>query len=114
MSDKRTLIEDGTELKGTLTSNCPIVVMGRVEGELTGPSVEVTETGVLADCQIAGAGSVTVHGHFFERESPGIVGPREVIVSSKGALVASVEQIAEQTRFAFERGSRLRLKIIRK
>ena len=28
MSDtKRTLIEDGTELKGTLTSNCPIVVM---------------------------------------------------------------------------------------
>jgi len=49
MSDtKRTLIEDGTELKGTLTSSCPIVVMGRVEGDLTGPSVEVTETGVLS------------------------------------------------------------------
>jgi len=49
MSDqKRTLIEDGTELKGTLTSTCPIVVMGRVEGDLTGPSVEVTETGVLS------------------------------------------------------------------
>ena len=49
MSDtKRTLIEDGTELKGTLTSNCPIVVMGRVEGELSGPSVEVTETGILS------------------------------------------------------------------
>lgn len=45
---KRTLIEDGTELKGTLTSNCPIVVMGRVEGDLTGPSVEVTETGILS------------------------------------------------------------------
>ena len=44
---RETLIEEGTELKGTLTSNCPIVVMGRVEGELTGPSVEVTETGVL-------------------------------------------------------------------
>jgi cytoskeletal protein CcmA (bactofilin family) len=49
MSDtKRTLIEDGTELKGTLTSSCPIVVMGKVEGDLTGPSVEVTETGVLS------------------------------------------------------------------
>jgi cytoskeletal protein CcmA (bactofilin family) len=49
MSDtKRTLIEEGTELKGTLTSSCPIVVMGRVEGDLTGPSVEVTETGVLS------------------------------------------------------------------
>ena len=50
MSDvkKRTLIEDGTEFKGTLTSTCPIVVQGRVEGDLTGPSVEVTETGVLS------------------------------------------------------------------
>jgi cytoskeletal protein CcmA (bactofilin family) len=44
---KRTLIEDGTELKGTLTSTCPIVVMGRVDGEMTGPSVEVTESGTL-------------------------------------------------------------------
>ena len=45
---KRTLIEDGTELKGTLTSSCPIVVMGRVDGEMTGPSVEVTESGVVS------------------------------------------------------------------
>jgi len=44
---KKTLIEDGTELKGTLTSTCPIVVMGRVDGEMTGPSVEVTESGIL-------------------------------------------------------------------
>src|SRR5215831_5159176 len=50
MSDttKKTLIEDGTELKGTLTSTCPIVVMGRVDGEMTGPSVEVTESGVFS------------------------------------------------------------------
>jgi cytoskeletal protein CcmA (bactofilin family) len=44
---KKTLIEEGTEFKGTLTSSCAIVVMGRVEGEMTGPSVEVTESGVL-------------------------------------------------------------------
>jgi cytoskeletal protein CcmA (bactofilin family) len=44
---KKTLIEEGTEFKGTLTSSCPIVVMGRVEGEMTGPSVEVTESGIL-------------------------------------------------------------------
>jgi cytoskeletal protein CcmA (bactofilin family) len=49
MSDgKKTLIEEGTELKGTLTSTCPIVVQGKVEGDMTGPSVEVTETGVLS------------------------------------------------------------------
>jgi cytoskeletal protein CcmA (bactofilin family) len=45
---KKTLIEEGTELKGTLTSTCPIVVQGRVEGELSGPSVEVADTGVLS------------------------------------------------------------------
>jgi cytoskeletal protein CcmA (bactofilin family) len=45
---KKTLIEEGTEFKGTLTSTCAVVVMGRVEGELKGPSVEVTETGVLS------------------------------------------------------------------
>jgi cytoskeletal protein CcmA (bactofilin family) len=44
---KKTLIEEGTELKGTINSSCPIVVMGRVEGEMIGPSVEVTESGVL-------------------------------------------------------------------
>ena len=45
---KKTLIEEGTEFKGMLTSSCPIVVMGRVEGDMKGPSVEVTETGVLS------------------------------------------------------------------
>src|ERR1700759_1793658 len=45
---KKTLIEEGTELKGTLTSTCPIVGKGRVEGELTGPAVEVADRGVLS------------------------------------------------------------------
>ena len=45
---KKTLVEEGTEFKGTLTSTCAVVVMGRIEGELRGPSVEVTETGVLS------------------------------------------------------------------
>jgi hypothetical protein len=78
-----------------------------------GTQLVVGEAGVLADCKIAGDGLVTVHGHFFERESPGIVGAREVMVSASGALVASVKQHADLTRFAFERGSRLRVKIIK-
>jgi cytoskeletal protein CcmA (bactofilin family) len=45
---KRTLIEEGTELKGTLTSTCPVVVLGRLEGQMTGPSVDVAESGVLS------------------------------------------------------------------
>jgi cytoskeletal protein CcmA (bactofilin family) len=45
---KKTIVDQGTTFKGSMTSSCPIVVMGRIEGEVTGPAVEVTETGALA------------------------------------------------------------------
>jgi uncharacterized protein YjbI with pentapeptide repeats len=90
----------------SLFENCAINV-----GD--GTELVIGEAGVLADCTISGAGAITVHGQFFERESPGIVGPRELVVSSGGAVVASVRQNPELTRFAFERGSRLRVKIVR-
>ena len=45
---KRTLVEEGTEFKGSLKSSCPIVVMGRIEGEIAGPSIEITPSGVVA------------------------------------------------------------------
>jgi cytoskeletal protein CcmA (bactofilin family) len=51
---KHTLVEEGTEFKGTLSSKCPIVVMGRVEGDVTGPFIHVTASGVVA-------GNVKVH-----------------------------------------------------
>jgi hypothetical protein len=89
----------------SLFENCTITL-----GE--GTHLVVGDRGVLADCNIAGAGSITVNGQFFERKSPGIVGPRELVVSQGGALVASVEQVPTVTRFRFERGSRLRVKIV--
>ena len=48
VTGKHTLVEEGTELKGTMTSNCPIVVMGKVEGDIAGPIIHVTPTGVVA------------------------------------------------------------------
>jgi cytoskeletal protein CcmA (bactofilin family) len=45
---KHTLVEDGTEFKGTMSSSCPIVVMGKVEGDVTGPVIHVTPSGVVA------------------------------------------------------------------
>jgi cytoskeletal protein CcmA (bactofilin family) len=45
---KHTLVEEGTEFKGTMSSKCPIVVMGKVEGEVTGPEIHVTASGVMA------------------------------------------------------------------
>jgi hypothetical protein len=67
---------------------------------------------VLAGCQIRGAGKITINGAFFEKESPGIVGATDVIVSAEGSLVGAVEQPSEElTRFAFEPGCKLRMKI---
>ena len=45
--DKHTLIEQGTEFKGTMKSTCPVVVNGRVEGELSAPELDVTATGTV-------------------------------------------------------------------
>jgi cytoskeletal protein CcmA (bactofilin family) len=45
---KHTLVEEGTEFKGTMSSKCPIVVMGKVEGEIAGPEIHVSATGIMA------------------------------------------------------------------
>jgi len=45
--DKQTLVEDGTELKGSLTSSCPVVVKGRIEGEIQAPSLNVSMSGAV-------------------------------------------------------------------
>jgi len=60
-----------------------------------------------------GDGRVIVHGRFFERQSPGIVGVRSLLVSARGGLVGGIEQVSDGTSFAFEPGCRLRMKILR-
>jgi cytoskeletal protein CcmA (bactofilin family) len=52
---KQTTVEEGTQFKGTLSSNCPVLVRGVVDGDLTAPSVIVSESGsvtgnVKAEC----------------------------------------------------------------
>jgi uncharacterized protein YjbI with pentapeptide repeats len=77
-----------------------------------GTELVVGRSGVLSGCQISGAGNITIHGQFFERESPGIVGPSQLVVSSRGSLVGAVEQTPELTRFGFEPGCKLRMRIL--
>ncbi len=72
----------------------------------------VGKNGVLADCQITGGGNITIHGQFFEGTSPGIVGPKQLVVSSSGAVVGVVQQPPESTHFGFEPGCRLRVRIM--
>lgn len=45
---KRTLVEEGTRFKGSLTSTCPIHVQGSVEGDVEGPAVTVSATGAIS------------------------------------------------------------------
>ena len=44
---KLTVVEEGTEFRGTLTSSCPIDVRGRVEGELATPALTVSASGAV-------------------------------------------------------------------
>ena len=77
-----------------------------------GTELVIGTSGVLADCEIVGAGSITINGKFFERQAPGIVGPRRLAVSAQGALVSAISKHTEATRFAFENGCQLRVKIL--
>ncbi len=45
---KRTLVEEGTHFKGSLSSSCPVEVKGRVEGDLSAPSLTVSATGAVS------------------------------------------------------------------
>ena len=50
MSDmeKKTLVEEGTEFKGSLTSKCPVEVRGRIDGDLNAPSLHVSTSGAVS------------------------------------------------------------------
>jgi cytoskeletal protein CcmA (bactofilin family) len=50
MSDpknRKTLVEEGTQFKGSLSSDCPIEVKGRVEGDLSAPALSVSPSGAV-------------------------------------------------------------------
>lgn len=43
-----TVVEEGTELKGSLSSSCPVVVRGRIAGEIATPALTVATSGAVA------------------------------------------------------------------
>src|SRR6476619_5798704 len=45
---KQTVVEEGTALRGSLASNGQVLVMGRVDGEVSGIAVEITESGAIS------------------------------------------------------------------
>jgi cytoskeletal protein CcmA (bactofilin family) len=47
MNGRKTLVEEGTQFKGSLSSDCPIEVKGRVEGDLVAPALAVAVSGAV-------------------------------------------------------------------
>jgi cytoskeletal protein CcmA (bactofilin family) len=45
--EKKTLVEEGTQFRGSLSSNCPVIVRGRIEGDVQAPSLMVSATGAV-------------------------------------------------------------------
>jgi CspA family cold shock protein len=47
VNDRKTLVEEGTLFKGSLSSTCPIEVNGRFEGDLAAPALVVNPGGAV-------------------------------------------------------------------
>lgn len=47
-AQRRTVIDEGTGFKGDFNSDCPIVVKGRIEGQMAAPSLTVEATGSVS------------------------------------------------------------------
>jgi len=48
MDEKKTLVEEGTEFRGSLTSKCPVEVRGKIDGDLNAPSLHVSTSGAVS------------------------------------------------------------------
>lgn len=46
--DRKTTIEEGTYVKGSLVSKCAVEVKGRIEGEVTAPALFVASSGAVS------------------------------------------------------------------
>lgn len=73
---RETIIADGTIMKGSIASECPVTVSGKVEGDLSAPSLHITEVGSVH-------GQVLVEKIHSQGEISGDIEAQEVILSGK-------------------------------
>jgi len=43
--NRLTVVEEGTEFRGSMTSSCAVIVKGKISGDLASPALTVTPTG---------------------------------------------------------------------
>lgn len=46
--NRLTVVEEGTEFRGSMTSSCSVIVKGKIAGDLTSPALTVTPSGVVS------------------------------------------------------------------
>jgi cytoskeletal protein CcmA (bactofilin family) len=44
---KQSIVEEGSEFRGTLSSSCAIIVRGRIEGDIEAPALTVSKSGAV-------------------------------------------------------------------
>jgi hypothetical protein len=94
------------DVEGRL-ENCTIVL-----GE--GAHLRLGAEGVMDGCKISGDAEIEILGTFSQNGGgPGIVGARQLVVGRTGSVSTTLEQPKALTRFGFEKGCHLRMKIVR-
>jgi len=73
---KKTIIEDGTEFDGSIRSQCPIAVSGKLKGDLQAPALTVHNSGTVQ-------GQVMVSELHSEGEISGEIDAEVVVLSGK-------------------------------
>ena len=79
---KQTILEEGSEFEGSMRSQCPITISGTMKGDITAPSLTITQSGSVhgqvkvsnlrSEGEIAGeidAESVDLSGHVSDQTS---------------------------------------------
>lgn len=74
--ERETIIADGTVMKGSVNSDCPVTVSGKIDGELEAPTLHITQSGSVN-------GQILVEKINSEGEISGEIEAQEVILSGK-------------------------------
>lgn len=94
---KQTLIEAGTKFTGSFNSDNPIVVRGTIEGEVSGPSLTVADTGVVS-------GKVKVKEMYSRGEISGEYEAENVHLSGKVRDQTVIRAKVLEVKLAAEKG----------
>jgi len=99
---KETVVADGTVMKGSITSDCPVTVSGKVDGDLSAPELKITTTGCVH-------GQVLVDKLLSEGEISGEIEAQDVTLSGKVRDKTSIKAKTLEVKLDSEDPDRLTL-----